>query len=260
MDAMLRRLGSDGLYYEIYKPETASWTKTDEDYTNMYADARMMLAMLAWYRYEGDPKLLQHIQKMVEGIDRIALRKDDYIYYPPVQVAKVDSYHYSRLHGWKSTTELDPTSDSYEHNYGLLMLCGQVRALTEVYRTTGNDQALELAHKMINNVTRPIVWQACNKRQEKGIVTQENLAVGYTTHAHIAAASLRGILNYAMVSNDHSLLSFSRNAYEYARSTGIERIGWLGSYTPPYDTPQPEDRLTNPRNITAISSPVWWPT
>jgi hypothetical protein len=55
------------------------------------------------------------------------------------------------------------------------------------------------------------------------------------------------------VSNDHSLLSFSRNAYEYARSTGIERIGWFGSYTPPYDTvPTREPSYKPPKHYSNI--------
>jgi len=47
----------------------------------------------------------------------------------------------------------------------------------------------------------------------------------FKIHFHASMAAIRGVLDYALVAGDYRAKELAHNAYLYARSTGIHRLG-----------------------------------
>lgn len=228
LEMMVSNIGSDGLYYAPANKERRPWHEGvghvyqvwNEDFANVYGNARMMLAMMALYQRDHDRAWLERTKKMAQGLARIAIYKDDYAYYPDSMVGEAFSYPKS---GWKVTTE-PPKEEWGAEGSTLMYHGGEIRALSRLYAMTGDRDALELARKLVNFVMKLSFW---------GVEAEPGNLVGYehahfTGHFHGHLSVLRGLLEYAIVANDPYLKEFARDGYEFARDFGIARIGLFG--------------------------------
>ena len=114
---MLRELASyvhdDGLYYVPDDP-SKTWLGPSENrpHANMHGQGRMMRAMIIWYQFTGNPVWKELVDRMVDGLDRIAVHKQDYAYFPVHGWIDVEYFRssYTRQ-GWKDTIE--PTHEKF---------------------------------------------------------------------------------------------------------------------------------------------------
>src|SRR5690606_34839089 len=79
---------NDGLYYAVWKPDRP-WHSDylydehkQEDWAWVGGLGRMMRAMMTWRQRDGDDRWDPLLRNMARGMDRIAIHKDDYAYYP----------------------------------------------------------------------------------------------------------------------------------------------------------------------------------
>jgi hypothetical protein len=100
---------------------------------------------------------------------------------------------------------------------------GVIRGLAKYAEMTGDQDALRLAGKMAKWLSQPKMWGVAT--DPAAMASGEKGHFGGHFHAHVA--SLRGILEYALVANDNDLKEFARNGYDYARNYGISLIGWF---------------------------------
>jgi hypothetical protein len=232
MQAMVSALDpEDGLHY-IPKEDTAktSWMLrsgypiADEDLSSLILDGRLMLAMITWYERDQDPVWLGRIQKMADGLGKIAIYKDDYAFYPEGKVGI--EFSYLKESGYKYTDE--PESDREGSEGSVLVYQGQqIRALTRWYEMSGDKKALELARKLSNFVIKRKMWEADTHSEWIDGPGHGN----FSGHFHGHHISSRGVLEYAHVANDQRLKEFVRDCYEYSRSWGLGRIGTFGDGT-----------------------------
>ena len=228
---MLQELASyvheDGLYY-VPAHEYKTWLgpAKNRPHANMHGQGRMMRAMIIWHQYTGNPIWKQLVDRMVEGLDKIAVHKEDYAYFPVHGWIDVEYFRSSYTkQGWKDTVE--PTNEKFGEEGSLFNHQGHIPgALANWYLLTGNKKALRLAGELVRFYTKPKFWADWEKGNYPGIVGAEH--AHWRGHLHGHVNTLRAILEYAIATNDTRLKQFARDGYEWARQMEIARIGLVG--------------------------------
>jgi len=226
MDAMLSLLAEDGLYYSPAL-STRPWNRdlypgprSNEDFANVYGNSRALLAFMAWMQYEPRGPWEEKAAGIARALSRVAVRKDDYAYYPDSRIGEAFSYPKS---GWPNTDEPEVEATGAEGSM-FVYHCGPIRSLTRWYKVSGDKQALETATRLVRFVTKRRFWGA---RGVPDDITSADRAY-FTGHMHGHTAMLWALLEYAVVTSDFALMNFVRDGYEFARHHGIPRLGaWL---------------------------------
>jgi hypothetical protein len=224
IQSMLGNIHEDGLYYSPL--ERRPWSHDSGElavggtgpnpFANIYGNARFLLAMMVWSQWDKDPAWDARIQRLADGLVRIAIDKGDYAYYPVGRgVGEILSFTPG---GWAETEE--PT----DGGFGVPMYFGGVvRALAAWYGVSGDREALTLAGKLAAYLRRPFVWTP--SAQADGVFGPQ---LGHCSgHFHAHAAALRGLLAYGMAIQDADTILFVRDGYEWLRQYGVARIGWF---------------------------------
>lgn len=218
----------DGLYWVVKDPKKP-WLGKDEDrpYATMHGQGRILRAMIAWYQYTGNPRWAKLIDEMVDGLDKIAVHKDDYAYFPAEGWIPYEYFRSSYLkgRGWKGTSE--PAHEKAGEEGSLFNHQAHLPgAMATWYTLTGNKKALELSGKLVRFLTKPKFWADWDKGEYPGVVGAEHAHWRGHFHGHVNA--LRAILDYAVAANDTRLKQFVRDGYEWTRQAEIARIGLVG--------------------------------
>lgn len=218
MERTLALIADDGLYYAplIGRPWHHTWHRADDDFANVYGNARLLLALMAWYQFDGNPLWKEYAKGIVHALRRIARFDGDRAYFPDPHIGESFSYPKS---GYPANLP-EPT----DGGFGIPMyFSGVIRALAKWAGMTGDKDALDSARRLANYVRQPKVWTP--GAQPAGVTASER--GHFSGHFHAHAACLRGLLEYAMVANDADLKEFVRSGYEFARNFGISQIGWF---------------------------------
>ncbi len=175
--------------------------------------------MVAWRERDGDKVWEKRICDMARGLAKIAVDKGDYAYYPDSGLN--DGFCYPRS-GWKHTNE--PQKDDEGIEGSVVCYHGhQIYGLAQWYQISGDKSALELARKISRFVMKPKFWDA---KFDPVSIAGDELA-HFPVHVHAKLLVLRGLLEYAKVAGDFRVMEFVRSGYEFARTLGIPRLGWL---------------------------------
>jgi hypothetical protein len=237
VDYMVDALGEDGLFYAEIGDKRPWDHSSPEDYANMYGQGRALRAMLAWYDVTKDEVWAERMKAMVSTLVKIAIRKTDpetgktYAYYPTTP-GYGDIFCYPKS-GWKTTElltgEQENMADMPDHTFGIpLYLGGMIEGIVRYGRRFNDPQAMELAEQLVNLVVKK-EYGWIPAAHPKGVVPEEKGQFQGHFHAHTVA--LRGVLEYAIATDDRELKEFVRHGYEYARLFGVARLGWFEEYT-----------------------------
>jgi hypothetical protein len=224
---MAENIGDDGVFYIPQSGGRKPWMGPEDwrPYANTHGQARIMRAMIAWYQYTGDPFWKSHIDRLVDGIDRkLAVHKSDYAYIPIGGWLSQEYFRscYLRDRGWKSTAE--PPNEKAGEEGSLFNHQGHTPgALANWHMLTGNEQALRLAGELVRFYTKPQFW--ADFQDYPGTMGAEH--AHFQGHWHGYVNTLRAILEYAIATNDPRLKTFVRDGYEWARQSGLARIGFF---------------------------------
>ncbi len=227
MNMMVSLLGEEGLHWAPGSPNKP-WLEIPEPFVYVHKQGRMMRAMIAWYRYTGDPAWKPRIDRMVDGMDRLlVVHKGDYAYFPAYGFYDKEYLRscYTQR-GWKDTVE--PTNEKKFGEEGSLF-CHQGHtpgALANWYLLTGNEQALRLSGELVRFYTKPQFWADWKGGEYPGVMGAEH--AHWRGHFHGYINTLRAILEYAIAANDVRLKAFVRDGYEWARQAVFARIGYVG--------------------------------
>jgi len=230
-DYMIRSIAKDGFFYAKIGPDRP-WDKTSpEDYANVYGQGRMIRAMLAHYYCEHDPEWMERLAKMVNKLQEIAVYRDDYVCYPTCP-GYGDFFSYPKS-GWKiPPLRRGPDQgmgDLPDYTFGYPMyLGGTLLPLVRYAEAARDEKALDFAGKLARFLMKAESgW--IPDGYPKGMTPG---AHGYFRgHFHGHTMALRGILAYGVATNDAGLKIFARDAYEFARTMGIARLGWFEEVT-----------------------------
>jgi hypothetical protein len=248
--AMKSRI-QDGLYWDFYnskRPWRNSYSEAfygkgkDEDFATLPGSGRMLRALLIW-REMGDNSLETEkaIRTLTEGLLRIAVKRQDYCYYPE-KGGWGEPCAYPRS-GWLNTDEAQGEIEGGEGSV-VCMHGHQIYGAAHWYSASKDPNALELAQRLTHYVMLPRFWGGVPDPygDRKGLsphLSPVKKDPAYTagaelghwyTHFHARAIALRGVLEYARAVNDERAAEFVRRAYEYTLTQGIPRIGWVNTY------------------------------
>jgi len=185
VEACTRDIEEDGLWW--LNLEGRPWRNPfGQDFAYIPPHGRLMVALMTWYAYNQNPKWLELVRKMADGLANIAIYKDDYAYYGGGNM-------YFRS-GWQSMEE--PGGFSFD---GLA-----VRGLAQWYAISGDTKALDLARRLVRWMTKPRMWGS--SEEPKMVVGTEH--GHWEGHFHSRTMNLMGILEYAIVADDVPLKRF----------------------------------------------------
>jgi hypothetical protein len=245
--SMLSRVGEDGLLYNApYRPD-APWRKggieynrqgkwrTDEDVSCVHS-AGLLLSMFAVrYQLDQDPTWLKMGEKTLGTLVKIAIYKDDYVYYPATNDTGLEFAYYKKS-GWPDTKEAKNDLDSPEGDVlGYIGII--VYGLCRWHKVTNDARALELARKLVNYMLKPCFWggniESWAKWFNYGYVRghggrQRKPAALFKAHQAAMTYTLQGLIEYGLTANDAYVKEWVRQAYEYYRNLGIARLGMWG--------------------------------
>jgi len=226
----------DGLYDAVYKPHRKwhlQWGGSRRieqlvDY-GLPCSSGVMLTAMVMRNELGLTPCEDKIRAMVQGLDKVAIKKDDYAYYPEGGEGGKGgwSFAFRRSSGWKDTKEAggehegDEGSVTFYQSY-------QLRGLAMWAARSGDEQALELAGKLARYVMKPRFWG--NAADPPHVVGREQGHVD--SHFHARGGPLRALLEYGLVAGDARVCDFVRSSYEYIRTYGINRIGFIPCWPP----------------------------
>jgi hypothetical protein len=249
--AILSRL-EDGLYWDRVDPRRP-WRNSyaagfygagrDEDFVTLPGAGRMLRTLMIWRELGALPEQMEReIRALVQGLLRIAVRKDDYAYYPE-HGGWGEPCAYPRS-GWLNTDEAQGETEGGEGSV-VCMHGHQIYSAARWYRETGQGEALDLAALLTRYVTLPRFWGGVPAPYaDRGHIKLMHIGAhqpdpAYTagheqghwySHFHARAIALRGILEYAWAAGDDRAAEFVRRAYEFTLSQGIPRMGWINCY------------------------------
>ncbi len=223
LDMLASNVGPEGIYW-VPKYANRPWLGSEEirPYADIRGQGRMMRAMIAWYRYTGNPEWNRLIDRMVDGMDRrLVVHKGDYAYFPIQGWSRKMTFGscYIKDRGWKDASE--PLNERCGEEESLFERQGDIAgALANWHALTGSKQALRLSGELVRFLITPRFWM-----NYQGDASRAELAEwqgnfpGYIN-------TLRAILEYAIATNDSQLKKFVCDGYEWSRGVGIGYAGF----------------------------------
>ena len=226
METYVSLIERDGLQYS---PQQDKYTAGAVPASN----ARMIVAMMLWHQRDGDPAWLDRVRRMSQGLGKIALYRGQYAYYPDEAGWTEDSGWSYTVRGGDGYYSYYPPDEPTREQQGIEGTVkywpgNVVRALSQWYEKSGDEEALELAGKLMVFMLKPGLWEPGHPTDLVG--PEHGIFEG---HFHGNLGGLRGMLEYAIATNNKRLKQFVRDAYVYSRNFGISRLGWFPSWVNP---------------------------
>lgn len=250
--SMLDRTTADGLYLNPPLDTPGAWWRiggaggrkkrsSKEDFTLVGGMAMLLYALTARFLRDEDADLHKRARQVADALSRIAIRKDDYAYYPPTKDFGLE-YAYLRDGGWPDTRE--PRSDQDDTEGAVTAYHAfVVGALCRWYGATGDRKALETAGQLVRFMLKPQFWTGGNSpwteaggndlhnareiRAEHGGAERKPAAL-FQGHQAGMTYTFTGLIDYAIAANDSHVKDWVRQGYEYFRNLGLPRIGMWG--------------------------------
>jgi len=245
---MLERV-QDGLYWDFVNPRRP-WRNSyasafygegrNEDFCSVAGAGRMIRTLMAWRAATGGDQFDGRIRELVHGIARVAVRKDDYAFYPE-KGGWGEPCCYPRS-GWLNTDEAQGETEGGEGS----VVCfhgHQIYGAMQWHAATGDPETLDLAARLSRFVMQPKFWGGVpgpfDPQAKVGHIATCLPDPPYTagtefghwfSHAHARAIGLRGLLEYGRGIGDERVLEFVRRAYEFSLTQGIARLGWINCW------------------------------
>ena len=167
-------------------------------------------------RYDGI------LRSMARGMESIAIKRDDYAYYPD---CKIGHPMWMPRGGWPSTKE---PADEHETAEGTVVAYFgyPLQGLSRWIAQSGDEQALEFAGQLARFGMKPKFWGHPGDPDKMAGEEQGHV----DSHFHARAIFLRGLLEYGLLAGDHNAVDFVRSSYEHMRGWGINRIGFIPTW------------------------------
>ncbi|MHB1153359.1 MAG: hypothetical protein ACYCWE_06075 [Eubacteriales bacterium] len=193
----------DGL---CYRPKGYEWVSYG---ANSFDQRSCLLGLATWYKYYRDNETAQLCENLIKGLYKMGRELDDYFYIP------VESYTDTIDKKTFEPVEFDfNTYGADQCHYGGGVI---IYPLMYWYRLSGSKEALRLAGKL----SRFILFHSCVFADD-GSFWMTGSGVDADGHFHSRMDSIAGILEYAIETEDKSMISRCRKIYDWAVTQGTE--------------------------------------
>jgi hypothetical protein len=228
MNVVLKSIGPDGLYYVptggrpwahrgvesipdgIYTaqgttvpPDDPSVTQYMYSFHPGYAISTMMIYCLR----DGNPVWKAQIERMIDGLSKLAVHKGDYCYFPAAE--------------FEPNAKVPPTANMPVGQLAVNSSTWVLDGLGKYYRLTGYPPAREFGRKLVNYLR----YQGQYFDEKGGCF---NLAPDFlANHFHSHSVSLVVMLDFAAATNDHELIDYVKKNYACFKAQGNALTGFF---------------------------------
>jgi len=184
----------DGLTYRQKTP----WSDYEAD---IFDQSSTLLALVSWFLLEGDESIRERIEGMINGLWDLAVKKDGFCYfeYPTYRPGRKESYH---RNNW-------PMPDPCHHGGRIIL------PLSRYYEETRSKNA----RRLIEGLSEYVI-------NGSGVFGADGSFEG---HFHSRAATITGILRFAMAEGRGTTVEWCRKVYDWARLQGLA-LGWFPEF------------------------------
>ena len=217
MEAVIGTVDDDGLWW--LNVENRPWRSAFQvDQTWPVAHARLMVALLEWHKADGDNKWLELVARMSDGLARVAETSEDRAWYYTALARSGEWWGHVDAHKGSKKQRISPEPETRAfYDIGL-----PLRAFSRWYAVSGDQKALEMAHRLAAFMLKPTMWTA--RGEEMSVAAEHGRWRG---HFHTHTMGLIGLLEYAIATRDARAARIADEAYQHGRSVGIPRIGFF---------------------------------
>ena len=214
---LLRMQGEDGLIYMPFggRPWAgfhADWLEQkglkETQLASTVAQGGWMGNFGLYYMLSKDEFWKEGLEKLIDRMAQLMVYKDDYCYFPFMAVNP----------GAEVTQDLEVIDPDCTREASGAAAGWIIQGLSQAYLATGYEPALELAGKLAVYMT-----------DHSGCFDSEGRFRG-VPHTHLHTRPISGLLQYAIATDDKSLIDYCRMSYEYAKnSSGSATVGFFPS-------------------------------
>ncbi len=203
----------DGLCYrpQLRQPyySTVSRCMYDSHVAEGFDQAKAMTGLLSWFLSTGEDRVKRYLDRMVEGLFRVGIKKDKCFYYSrPVYEP-----------GYRPEEQEAPLPQ-------IVYFGGvQIFPLVRYYQETGNEKALEIA----SGLTRYIVYGSHSFGEDGSFsgISDDCFGGGVMDgHTHSRLGTVAGILRYAGLVNNCELFKWGKMVYDWFVQNHCSSFGY----------------------------------
>ena len=181
---------------------------------HMFDQSSVLFGLVSWYLESGSSQVQHYIERLIQGLSNIAVKKDNYCYYP------LEFYPPS---GWDENYPVKLGQERLEkadpcHEGGR-----QILPLIKYYEVTANSSALFLAEGLANYIMHHSgVFATDGSCREQKSRTHGQL--------HSRLATVAGILRLGLTTGKQELVKWAVNVSDWALRTQCTSFGWAAEF------------------------------
>lgn len=197
---LLSLQAEDGLLYDQQLTDHAS--RITDQTADMFCQSRALLGLTSLLLESGEFAIQERIERLIEGLWEIAVKKDDFCYYPG---------HRHSPNGWEGVSAYAYKDLGHRAlpAYGTL----QILPLTRYWEVTASPSAERLIRGLLNFFVR-----------ESGVVAEDGTFTGHL-HSWGILPSTVGVLRYAMAIGDEKLIQWCKRVWDFIVANSSS-FGW----------------------------------
>ncbi|MCL2832952.1 MAG: glycoside hydrolase family 127 protein [Treponema sp.] len=224
IQSFMENIKEDGLMYDRALPDRpwnvgVGYGRKDwnEDYANVAGNGRLINGMWYYYQLTGDEVWKRAMQRTAEKINEIAVRKNDYAYFPDSKCGNDFSWV---KNGWPHTNEPGGPQEGNEGSTVFYQTL-PIRGLMKWYQVSGDERMLDLSVRLARFGMKKKFYGAGNEL-DPDVGAERAHTWG---HIHGNMAAFRGILDYAIIAGDIKALEFVNDGYQFYRHHLSPQLG-----------------------------------
>ena len=189
---------ADAVQFKIQKDLPVMY---DCHVAELFDQSRSLIGLITWYMDTNEAFIKDKIDSLIEGLDRISIKKDDFCYF--------------------SKTEYPPgytPANDEKPNHAPIYFGGSlIYPLLKYYELTKNRKAFHLAEGLLKH----IIFHS-NSYQTDGSFTGKD----HNGQTHGRMSALTGIIFYSILIDNQELLQWAKNAFDWFMGKGSS-FGWF---------------------------------
>ncbi|QPM68148.1 beta-L-arabinofuranosidase domain-containing protein [Atribacter laminatus] len=170
----------------------------------LFDQSRTLIGLITWYKDSCEVEVKDKIDALIEGLDRISIKKDDYCYFSKTEYSP----------GYV------PANDEVPNHAPIYFGGTLIYPLLKYYELTKSRKAFKLAE----GLSKHIIFHTKSYESNGGFAGKDHNG---QSHGHMSA--LTGLIFYSITINNQELLQWSKKAFDWFIQNGSS-FGWFPEF------------------------------
>jgi DUF1680 family protein len=194
----------DGL---SWRPQTSRRMRA----AHLFDQSSVLFGLVTWWMESHDERVRGYLERLIEGLWRIATKRDGYCFYPfEVYTPGGWTEEYDEFRDGRKNVKADPC-----HEGGR-----QIFPLVTYYERTGFETALTLAQGLADFV----MHHAGVFEPDGSFLEKESRVAG---HVHSRLGTVSGVIKLGLVTDQEELVQWGKRVFDWAMSHVAFSFGWV---------------------------------